>query len=68
MVRSGASVGQSHHHTPSVPTSDVRRFDESLADDVLCSNPDGSQVGRSAFLNRTARPMLGRLTTLCGRG
>ena len=25
----------------SVQTSDVRRFDELLADDFLCSNPDG---------------------------
>jgi len=41
----------------SVQTSDVRRFDEILADDVLCSNPDGSQVDRSAFLKQTARPV-----------
>jgi hypothetical protein len=26
----------------SVQTSDVRRFDEILAEDFLCSNPDGS--------------------------
>ena len=41
----------------SVQTSDVRRFDEILADDFLCSNPDGSLVDRAAFLTQTARPM-----------
>jgi ketosteroid isomerase-like protein len=41
----------------SVQASDVRRFDEILADDFLCSNPDGSQVDRSAFLEQTALPV-----------
>src|SRR5579859_1095871 len=41
----------------SVQTSDVRRFDEILADDFLCSNPDGSLVDRRAFLEQTARPV-----------
>jgi ketosteroid isomerase-like protein len=41
----------------SVQTSDVRRFDEILADDFLCSNPDGSLVDRCAFLEQTARPV-----------
>jgi len=41
----------------SVQTSDVRRFDEILADDFLCSNPDGSLVDRSAFLRQTALPV-----------
>jgi ketosteroid isomerase-like protein len=41
----------------SVQTSDVRRFDEILADDFLCSNPDGSLVGRAAFLAQTAKPV-----------
>lgn len=41
----------------SVQTSDVRRFDEILADDFLCSNPDGSLVDRKAFLAQTARPV-----------
>jgi ketosteroid isomerase-like protein len=40
----------------SVQTSDVRRFDEILADDFLCTNPDGSLVDRAAFLTQTARP------------
>src|SRR5919198_1957573 len=41
----------------SVQTSDVRRFDEILADDFLCSNPDGSLVDRAGFLKQTARPV-----------
>ncbi len=41
----------------SVQTSDVRRFGEILADDFLCSNPDGSLVDRSAFLKQTALPV-----------
>ena len=46
-----------HDYIRSVQTSDVRRFDEILADDFLCSNPDGSQVDRSAFLKQTALPV-----------
>ena len=41
----------------SVQTSDVRRFEEILADDFLCSNPDGSLVDRAAFLGQTAMPV-----------
>ncbi len=41
----------------SVQTSDVRRFDEILADDFVCSNPDGSLVDREGFLGQTARPV-----------
>ena len=41
----------------SVQTSNVRRFEEILADDFLCSNPDGSLVDRAAFLAQTARPV-----------
>jgi ketosteroid isomerase-like protein len=41
----------------SVQNSDVRRFDEILADDFLCSNPDGSLVDRARFLEQTARPV-----------
>ena len=40
-----------------VQASDVRRFDEILADDFLCSNPDGSLVDRDGFLGQTARPV-----------
>jgi len=41
----------------SVQTSDVRRFREILADDFLCSLPDGSLVDRDRFLEQTARPV-----------
>jgi ketosteroid isomerase-like protein len=41
----------------SVQTSDVRRFDEILAEDFVCSNPDGSLVDRAGFLAQTARPV-----------
>ena len=41
----------------SVQTSDVRRFDEILSEDFLCSNPDGSLVDRKAFLAQTAQPV-----------
>jgi ketosteroid isomerase-like protein len=41
----------------SVQTSDVRRFEEILADDFLCSNPDGSLVDRKDFLKQTAVPV-----------
>jgi len=47
----------------SVQHGDVRRFDEILADDFLCSNPDGSLVDKKQFLAQTARPvMIGGLT------
>jgi len=42
----------------SVQHSDVRRFDEILADDFFCSNPDGSLIDRAAFLKQTARPVV----------
>jgi len=41
----------------SVQAGDVRRFDEILADDFLCSNPDGSLVDRKDFLKHTALPV-----------
>jgi ketosteroid isomerase-like protein len=41
----------------SVQHSDVRRFDEILAEDFLCSNPDGSLVDKKRFLVQTARPV-----------
>jgi ketosteroid isomerase-like protein len=41
----------------SVQTSDVRRFDQILAEEFYCSNPDGSLVDRAAFLLQTARPV-----------
>jgi ketosteroid isomerase-like protein len=41
----------------SVQTMDVKRFDEILSDDFVCSNPDGTKIGRAAFLLQTARPI-----------
>jgi ketosteroid isomerase-like protein len=41
----------------SVQNSDVRRFDEILAEEFYCSNPDGSLVDRSEFLLQTVRPV-----------
>jgi ketosteroid isomerase-like protein len=41
----------------SVQNSDVRRFDEILADDFLCSQPDGSLLDRKRFLEMTAQPV-----------
>ena len=41
----------------SVRKGDVRRFDEILAEDFQCSNPDGSLVDREGFLAQTARPV-----------
>jgi ketosteroid isomerase-like protein len=41
----------------SVQTSDVARFEEILADDFLCSLPDGSLIDRKRFLEQTARPV-----------
>ena len=41
----------------SVQTSDVQRFSEILADDFLCSQPDGSLLDRVRFLQLTARPV-----------
>jgi ketosteroid isomerase-like protein len=40
-----------------VQAGDVRRFDQILADDFLCSNPDGTLIDREAFLKQTARPV-----------
>ena len=41
----------------SVQNGDVRRFDEILAPEFYCSNPDASLVDRAAFLAQTARPI-----------
>jgi ketosteroid isomerase-like protein len=41
----------------SVQKGDVRRFNELLAEDYYCSNPDGSLADRSAFLEQTAKPV-----------
>ncbi len=50
-------LGLNRDYIQSIQNSDVRRFDEILADDFLCSNPDGSLVDREAFLKQTAEPV-----------
>ena len=40
-----------------VQHSDVGRFEEILAPDFMCSNPDGSLVDREEFLEQTTRPV-----------
>ena len=52
-----ALVALNRDYIKSVQQSDVHRFDEILADDFLCSNPDGSLVDRKQFLEQTARPL-----------
>ena len=44
-------------YVASVQDSDVKRFDEILAEDFYCSNPDKSLVDRAAFLKQTAQPV-----------
>jgi ketosteroid isomerase-like protein len=44
-------------YVASVQNSDVKRFDEILAQDFYCSNPDKSLVDRAAFLKQTALPV-----------
>lgn len=41
----------------SVKASDVKRFDEILAADFLCTLPDGTLIDRAEFLAQTARPV-----------
>src|SRR5579872_6766698 len=41
----------------SVQHGDVERFRQILAEDFVCSNPDGSLIDKSGFLAQTARPV-----------
>jgi ketosteroid isomerase-like protein len=52
-----ALLALNREYIRAVQTSDVQRFEEILADDFLCSNPDGSLVDREHFLEQTARPV-----------
>ena len=45
------------HYIHSVVHSDVARFTEILADDFLCTNPDGSLIDKPQFLTQTAVPV-----------
>lgn len=42
----------------SVQYSDVKRFNEILADDFLCSMPDATLLDKKAFLEYSARPVI----------
>ena len=44
-------------HVASVQNCSVRRFDEILAPEFYCSNPDKSLVDRAGFLRQTAIPV-----------
>jgi len=50
-------LGLNGDYIRSVQNSDVRRFDEILAEDFFCSNPDGSLVDRKGFLKQTGVPV-----------
>ena len=50
-------TGLNRDYIDSVQNGDVRRFDEILADDFVCTNPDASLLDRAAFLRQTAQPV-----------
>jgi ketosteroid isomerase-like protein len=53
----GALTALNREYIHSVQHGDVQRFDEILAEDFLCSNPDGSLVDKKQFLAQSARPV-----------
>ena len=52
----GALLRLNDDYVQSVRRSDVGRFAELLADDFMCSMPDGSLIDRAQFLEQIARP------------
>ena len=46
-----------HDYVASVQSCDVKRFDQILAAEFYCSNPDKSLVDRAGFLKQTAQPI-----------
>jgi len=50
-------VGLNRDYIDAVQGGNVRRFDEILAEDFVCTNPDGSFIDRAAFLKQTAQPV-----------
>jgi ketosteroid isomerase-like protein len=52
-----ALLALNRDYVDAVQNGDVRRFEEILAEDFLCSHPDGSLVDRATFLAQTARPV-----------
>jgi ketosteroid isomerase-like protein len=49
--------GLNHDYIASVQNGDVRRFDEILAAEFYCSNPDGTLINRDGFRAQTVRPV-----------
>lgn len=52
-----ALVALNADYVRAVQMSDVKRFEEILADDFLCSLPDGTLLDRPQFLAHTAKPV-----------
>ena len=50
-------IALNRDYVASVQNCDVKRFDQILAQDFYCSNPDKSLVDRAAFLKQTAIPV-----------
>lgn len=50
-------VALNRDYIDSVQNSDVRRFDQILASEFYCSNPDRTLVDRAQFLKQTAQPV-----------
>lgn len=50
-------VSLNRDYIDSVQNGDVRRFNEILAPEFYCSNPDRSLVDRAGFLKQTAQPV-----------
>jgi len=50
-------TGLNLDYVNAVQNSDVARFEQILADDFRCSNPDKSLVDRAGFLRQTAVPV-----------
>lgn len=50
-------VALNRDYIDSVQNSDVKRFDEILAPEFYCSNPDRSLADRAQFLKQTAQPV-----------
>lgn len=44
-------------YVASVQKGDVKRLEGMLADDFMCSNPDGSLLDRAEYLKLTAQPV-----------
>jgi ketosteroid isomerase-like protein len=44
-------------YTAAVQKGDVKRFEELLADDFMCSTPDGSLLDKAEYLKLTAQPV-----------